>query len=55
VIGCDVWTQSNLLHNGGFGYEHLFRRIAPALEKLAGPEVLHRILVDTPRRLLDRP
>ncbi|WP_406358390.1 phosphotriesterase [Streptomyces sp. NBC_00658] len=55
VIGCDVWTQSNLLHNGGYGYEHLFRRIAPALEKLAGPEALRRILVDTPRRLLDRP
>ncbi|GGZ83191.1 hypothetical protein [Streptomyces bluensis] len=55
VIGCDVWTQSNLLHNGGFGYEHLFRRIAPALERRVGAEAVHRILVETPRRLLDRP
>ncbi|MFI6254094.1 phosphotriesterase [Streptomyces sp. NPDC051016] len=55
VIGCDVWTQSHLLHNGGFGYEHLFRRIAPALERRVGSEAVHRILVSTPRRLLDRP
>ncbi|MFE2431938.1 phosphotriesterase [Streptomyces sp. NPDC059373] len=57
VIGCDIWTQSNLLHNGGWGYEHLFRRIAPAIRAAAGDDqaVLDRILVDTPRRLLDRP
>ncbi|MFJ3671406.1 phosphotriesterase [Streptomyces sp. NPDC090106] len=55
VIGCDVWTQTHLLHNGGFGYEHLFRRIAPALERRVGAEAVHRVLVTTPRRLLDRP
>lgn len=55
VIGCDIWTQSHLLHNGGIGYEHLFRRIAPALERRIGADAVRRVLVDTPRRLLDRP
>ncbi|MEU1166044.1 hypothetical protein ABZ372_38805 [Streptomyces sp. NPDC005921] len=29
--------------------------IAPALERRVGSEAVHRILVTTPRRLLDRP
>jgi phosphotriesterase-related protein len=57
IIGSDVWTQANLRHNGGYGYEHLFRRIGPAIRQLAGGDqkVVDRILVETPRRLLDRP
>ncbi|MER5183908.1 hypothetical protein ABT009_37145 [Streptomyces sp. NPDC002896] len=57
VIGCDVWCQANLRKNGGYGYEHLFARIAPAILDIAGgdPKVLDTILLDTPRRLLNRP
>lgn len=57
VIGCDVWSQANLINNGGMGYEHLFRRIGPALRQVAGADdgVLRQIFVATPRRLLDRP
>jgi len=56
VIACDTWTKANLRRNGGFGYEHLFRRIVPALEDFcrADEATLQAILVDTPRRVLDR-
>jgi phosphotriesterase-related protein len=56
VIACDTWTKANLRRNGGFGYEHLFRRIVPALRDYcrADDATLERILVETPRRLLDR-
>jgi phosphotriesterase-related protein len=57
VVGCDVWTQANLLRNGGAGYEHLFRRVAPALSWACGADeaTVVQIMVGTPRRLLDRP
>src|SRR6201995_1084238 len=57
VIGCDIWTQGNLLRNGGCGYEHLFSRVAPALEWACGADAATaaKIMVETPRRLLDRP
>jgi len=57
VIAADVWTQANLRRNGGNGYDHLFRRIGPAISLLAGDDgaLEHRILVENPRRLLDRP
>ncbi|MEU6642563.1 hypothetical protein ABZ863_08425 [Saccharomonospora sp. NPDC046836] len=57
VIGADVWTQANLHRNGGNGYDHLFRRIAPAITELAGGDttVADTILIHNPRRLLDRP
>jgi phosphotriesterase-related protein len=57
VIGCDIWTQGNLLRNGGCGYEHLFARIEPALEWACGADAatVRKIMVETPRRLLDRP
>lgn len=57
VIGCDIWTQGNLLRNGGCGYEHLFARVAPALEWACGADAAtaRKIMVETPRRLLDRP
>ena len=56
VIGCDSWVKANLKRNGGFGYEHLFKRIVPALREVsgAGDDVLDDVLVGTPRRLLDR-
>ncbi|BCJ62058.1 phosphotriesterase family protein [Micromonospora endophytica] len=57
VIAADVWTQANLRRNGGNGYDHLFRRIGPAIADLAAgaPGIVDTIMVDTPRRLLDRP
>lgn len=57
VIACDIWSQANLLRNGGCGYEHLFRRIQPALEWACGADAatVQKIMVETPRRLLDRP
>jgi predicted metal-dependent phosphotriesterase family hydrolase len=56
VIACDTWTKANLRRNGGFGYEHLFRRIVPALREIAGADdaAIQAITVETPRRLLDR-
>jgi len=56
VIACDTWTKANLRRNGGFGYEHLFKRIVPALTGYcgAGEATVRQILVETPRRLLDR-
>jgi phosphotriesterase-related protein len=57
IIAGDVWTQSNLIQNGGYGYEHLFRRIAPGITRLAGGDesLIHTIMVENPARLLDRP
>jgi phosphotriesterase-related protein len=56
VIACDTWTKANLRRNGGFGYEHLFKRIVPALTDYcdADAATVERILVGNPRRLLDR-
>ena len=56
VLACDTWTKANLRRNGGFGYEHLLRRIVPALHDFAGADAatMQQIVVDTPRRLLDR-
>ena len=56
VIACDTWTKANLKRNGGFGYEHLFKRIVPALTDYCGADeaTVRKIVVDTPRRLLDR-
>lgn len=57
VIGSDVWTQANLHRNGGNGYDHLFRRIGPAITMLAddGGALARRVLIENPRRLLTRP
>jgi phosphotriesterase-related protein len=56
VFGCDVWVKAQLRTFGGTGYEHLMRRVRPALLRRGVPEdVLEQILVATPRRLLDRP
>lgn len=56
VLGNSVWTKSQLRAYGGMGYEHLLRRIVPALRKRGvGDAELDLMLVDNPRRLLDRP
>jgi phosphotriesterase-related protein len=57
IIGADVWAQSNLKHNGGYGYDHLFRRIMPGIDRLADGDasIIEAISVGNPRRLLNRP
>ncbi len=57
VIGADLWLKSHLHRNGGHGYDHLFRRIAPAITEIAGGDtaIVEQILVHNPRRLLERP
>ena len=56
VLGCSVWTKTQLRRWGGMGYDHLLRRIVPALRDRGVPQhLLDTLLVDVPRRLLDRP
>jgi phosphotriesterase-related protein len=55
VLGCSVWTKTQLRAYGGMGYDHLLRRIVPTLRARGVPDgVLDAMLVDNPRRLLDR-
>jgi phosphotriesterase-related protein len=56
VLACGVWTKHALRAFGGPGYDHLALRVVPALREsgLAEP-ALRAMLVDEPRRLLDRP
>jgi phosphotriesterase-related protein len=56
VLGCSVWTKSQLRAYGGMGYAHLLRRIVPELSRRGvGEEDLRLMLVENPARLLDRP
>ncbi|MFF1680320.1 phosphotriesterase family protein [Streptomyces sp. NPDC058256] len=55
ALGCSVWTKTQLRRYGGMGYDHLLRRIVPALRDRGIPQKqLDTMLVDVPRRLLDR-
>ena len=55
VLGCSVWTKSQLRAYGGMGYAHLLRRIVPELSRRGvGEGELRRMLVENPARLLDR-
>ena len=55
VLGCSVWTKSQLGAFGGMGYGHLLRRIVPELARRGvGEAELTRMLVANPARLLDR-
>lgn len=55
VLGESVWTKMQLRAFGGYGYGYLLERIVPELLR-RGLEAarLERMLVDEPRRLLDR-
>ncbi|WP_116951367.1 phosphotriesterase family protein [Jiangella endophytica] len=56
VLGGSLWTKAQLRTYGGHGYGHLLARIVPALRDSGIPaRRLDRMLVDEPRRLLDRP
>jgi phosphotriesterase-related protein len=55
VLGCSVWTKVQLRSYGGMGYDHLLRRIVPALRARGVPQsLLDAMLVENPRRLLER-
>lgn len=55
VLGCSVWTKTQLRAFGGMGYEHLLRRILPALYAGGLSEAsATSMLVSNPARLLDR-
>lgn len=56
VLGCDVWVKAALRAYGGMGYDHLLKRIVPAFGELGLDDAtIDRMLVETPRRILDRP
>ncbi len=56
VLGCDVWVKAALRAYGGMGYDHLLKRIVPAFRELGLDDgTIDRMLVGTPRRILERP
>jgi phosphotriesterase-related protein len=57
VLGCDAGCKMMLKAYGGGGYEHLLKRIVPALAERHGVErrSIEKMIVTTPRRLLNRP
>lgn len=56
VLGHSTWTKGQLRRFGGHGFDHLTARVLPALGALGVPDdVLHRLSVAEPARLLDRP
>ncbi len=57
LLACDVWTKANLRSYGGFGYDHLIRRILPILREEHGVpnEIIDQMMIANPRRVLDRP
>jgi phosphotriesterase-related protein len=57
VLSSDVWVKAQLRAYGGMGFDHVMRRIVPALRDVYGisSAALDTMLIDTPRRLLGRP
>ena len=57
TLGCDVFCKTAHSSYGGMGYEHLPKRVAPALHRYFGitETQLETVLITNPRRLLDRP
>ncbi len=55
VLGCSVWTKTQLRAFGGCGYEHLLRNVVPALQEGGvSAATVETMLVSNPARLLDR-
>jgi phosphotriesterase-related protein len=56
VLACGIWTKAALHAHGGWGYDHLPTTVLPMLRERGLDEAaLTGLLVDEPRRLLDRP
>ncbi|SMH49019.1 phosphotriesterase-related protein [Rathayibacter oskolensis] len=56
VLGHSTWTKGQLRRFGGHGLDHLTARVLPALRHSGiADDVLHRISVVEPARLLERP
>jgi len=56
VLGHSTWTKGQLRRFGGHGFEHVPARVLPGLRTLGvADDVLHRMTVAEPARLLDRP
>jgi phosphotriesterase-related protein len=57
VHGVDVYSKRQLRRFGGFGYGHLLTHVVPVLRRFFDVDQasVTQMLVDTPRRLLDRP
>ena len=56
VLACGIWTKAALHAHGGWGYDHLPVDVLPMLRERGLDEpTLTGLLVDEPRRLLDRP
>lgn len=56
VLGQSTWTKAQLTAFGGYGYGYLLARIVPELKARGLAESrITAMLVDEPRRLLDRP
>jgi len=54
VLGQSVWTKAQLARHGGYGYGRLLGVVVPELRGLLGTARVDGMLVDEPRRLLDR-
>jgi len=53
LLSQDVCTKLQLTRYGGKGYAHVLRSVVPALEASGvGPQTIHELLVDNPRRFL---
>ena len=54
VLGHDVFVKAHLHAYGGNGYDHLFSRVIPELERTYGVDVgdIDQLLVSNPSRLL---
>jgi phosphotriesterase-related protein len=56
VLGHSIWVKTQLRAFGGMGYDHLLSRIVPELARRGVTDGdIERMLVENPRRLLDRP
>jgi phosphotriesterase-related protein len=54
VLGCSVWTKTQLRAYGGMGYEHLQRIVGELARRGISARDIDRMLVANPARLLDR-
>jgi phosphotriesterase-related protein len=54
LISQDVCLRTDLVAYGGFGYAHILEHIVPVMRRKGiGPDAIHAIMVENPKRLLD--